>query len=52
MGALKFKRKRLVCHRCNKNGGKHYLVFKDYYGWVCPRCGYLKEVKEWKNSAL
>jgi translation initiation factor 2 beta subunit (eIF-2beta)/eIF-5 len=39
-----------VCHRCNKNGGKHYLIYKDGYGWVCPECGYEKPVKEWKES--
>lgn len=52
MGKLKFKIKRPVCHRCNKEGGKHYLTYKDGYGWVCERCGYLKEIKEWKGTAI
>ena len=52
MGKLKFKPKRKVCHRCNKNGGKHYLIYKDGYGWVCPECGYEKAVKEWKGTAI
>lgn len=46
-------RVRLYCHKCNKTkGGKHYLVYKQGYGWVCPECGYQKEVKEWKGTAI
>ena len=43
---------RLEDHRCNKKGGKHYLVYKTGYGWICPECGYMKEVKEWKGTAI
>ena len=51
MGRLRFKRKRLVCHKCNREkGGKHYLLYKDGYGWVCPECGYQKEVKAWRGA--
>lgn len=53
MGKLMMKPKRLVCHKCNKKyGGKNYLVIKNGYGWVCPRCGWMKEVKEWKGAAI
>lgn len=42
-----------VCHRCNRlYGGKHYMVYKDGYGWVCPQCGYEKVVKGWKGTAI
>lgn len=44
---------RLYCHRCNReHGGKTYLLYKEGYGWVCPRCGYEKKVKEWKNARV
>lgn len=44
---------RLYCHRCNKEyKGKNYLIYKDGYGWVCPRCGYEKPVKEWIEGAV
>lgn len=49
-GLRKHIRRYPVCHRCNKDGGKHYLIYKDGYGWVCPECGYEKPVKEWKES--
>lgn len=47
-------RKRLVCHRCCAEQGapKVYLVYKDGYGWVCPKCGYEKEIKEWKTARI
>ena len=32
--------------------GKNYLIYKDGYGWVCPRCGYEKPVKEWIEGAV
>ena len=51
MGRLRFKRKRLVCHKCNREkGGKHYLLYKDGYSWVCPECGYQKEIKAWHGA--
>lgn len=47
-------RKRLVCHRCcaEQGASKVYLVYKDGYGWVCPKCGYEKEIKEWKTARI
>ena len=52
MGRLKFKRKRFVCHKCNKKGGKHYLVYKEGYGWACPECGYVKLIKAWEGARV
>lgn len=44
---------RLYCHRCNReHGGKNYLLYKEGYGWICPRCGYEKKVNEWKNARI
>lgn len=47
-------RKRFVCHRCCAEQGapKIYLTYKDGYGWVCPECGYEKEIKEWKTARI
>lgn len=46
---LKRKMKiRQVCHKCNERlKGKHYMVMKPRYGWVCPECGHTIPVEEW-----
>ena len=50
---IKIKNRGPVCHKCNrKKSGKYYMVYKDGYGWVCRECGYTKEVKEWKGTAI
>ena len=42
-----------MCHRCNsEHGGKHYLAYKEGFGWVCRECGYRREVKEWKTAMI
>lgn len=52
-GILKTKIKRPHCKRCAKkhDGPKIYLTFKDDFGWVCERCGYMKRVEE-KNGMV
>lgn len=46
---LKRKMKiRQVCHKCNERlKGKHYMVMKPRYGWVCPECGHTIPVEDW-----
>lgn len=40
-----------MCHRCNSNyGGKHYMAYKEEYGWICRECGYSKKVKGWEGA--
>ena len=42
-----------MCRRCNSEyGGKHYLAYKEGFGWVCRECGYHREVKEWKMAMI
>lgn len=41
---------RLYCNR--EHGGKNYLLYKEGYGWICPRRGYEKKVNEWKNARI
>ena len=53
MGKLKIKHKRLRCRKCNAEyKGHNYLTYKDGYGWVCLRCGYMKPVKEWEKARV
>ena len=49
----KHLRKAPLCRRCDTEfKGKNYMIYKEGFGWVCPRCGKEKQIPGWRGAAV